>query len=411
MQIVLHARVPQKKKGLFLASRITIEQVIAALLAGVKGTPLERIAGSIQLQTPDHFVVTLHPAGGMVALRLMQDHVEVLVKTSDVGPGYHAFLVSLLESAAARLGVTWEWDDKAGYVQDRDFARLQDRMAGFLRDLSDAPDEHGGSDAELAGCRINLDFDLEEVEARESEVLTPLGPKSVDAVRRWRSSDVATLGPAGADFFAWWGEGFEGSFYRGLALYSLWSDIRWAYPIDPKEVELAKRTLKWCREAVDRGVIDPAIQPSIMTEIGDLILAKENRVHFPRPDGVGYRRRMMKKRLGRGWAITIPASLGTRVDPSEAATLVLMNHIVEIRIATGLTASRGPLQAGEIDKRDRQVEFQGETAIINVAGRVRWTSDTDAICLLTATLTDQRYLDLIARISDSLEYEPEEEAD
>jgi hypothetical protein len=408
MVLVLHARAPLKKKGLLLSSRITVEQVAAALLAGMKGTPLEALATSDKLRQPDHFAVTLHPAGGIVALRVMEDHVEVLVKTSDLGPGYHAYLVSLLESAAARLGVTWEWDDKTGYVQDRNFARLQTRMTEFLKDLARAPDEHGGSDAELAGCRINLGFDLEEIETDENEVLTPLGPKTVDEVRHWQSLDAAELARAAADFFPWWGQGFDGGFYRGLTLYSLWNDVRWAYPIDPKEVELAKRTLRWCKEAVDRGVVDPVLQPPVLNEVGDVILAKQDPVHFPDGKGVGYRRRMMKKRLGHGWALTIPASLGERGEPDDAQTLVLLNHVLEIRISMGIAASRRPLQPGEIDKRDSQVEFRGDVTIVNLAARALQTSDTDALCLLTATLQDDRYRDLTVQIVESLEYDAEE---
>jgi hypothetical protein len=409
MVIVLHARAPLKKRGLLLSSRITVDQVAAALLNGVKGTPLAPVAASQKLDLPDHFAVTLHPAGGLVALRVMADHVEVLAKTSDVGAGYHAFLVSLLESAARDLGVAWEWDDKSGYVQHRDFARLQTRMAEFLKDLAAAPEEHGGSDSELAGCRINLDSDLEEVEADETEVLTPLGPKPVDEVLGWRSLDGAALARAAEDFFAWPGQGFDGGFYRGLMLYSLWNDIRWAYPIDPKEVELAKRTLRWFKAAADQGVIDPTCQPAVMEEISALILAKEDRVHFPRRDGVGYRRRMMRKRLGHGWTMTIPASLGIRFDADAPQTLVLLNHILEIRISLALAKSRRPLQPGEIDKRDKQIEIRDETAILNLAARALHTSDTDALCILTATLKDDQYLELVAQIADSLEYEPEEE--
>jgi hypothetical protein len=190
MVIVLHARAPLKKRGLLLSSRITVDQVAAALLNGVKGTPLAPVAASQKLDLPDHFAVTLHPAGGLVALRVMADHVEVLAKTSDVGAGYHAFLVSLLESAARDLGVAWEWDDKSGYAQHRDFARLQTRMAEFLKDLAAAPEEHGGSDSELAGCRINLDSDLEEVEADETEVLSrsmKCWAGVASTVRRWHA--------------------------------------------------------------------------------------------------------------------------------------------------------------------------------------------------------------------------------
>jgi hypothetical protein len=118
---------------------------------------------------------------------------------------------------------------------------------------------------------------------------------------------------------------------------------------------------------------------------------------------------MMRQRLGHGWALTIPASLGIRADADDPKTLVLLNHILEIRVSTGIAASRRHLQPGEIHKSDKQVELQGKTAILNIAARALRTTDTDAICILTATLADDRYLDLVGQIGDSLEYEPEEE--
>lgn len=405
MEFVLHAHAPLKKKGLVFSSRVTVDQVAAALLAGVKGTPLEPLATSDRFRQAGHFAVTLHPVGGIIALRLMEDHVEVMAKTSDLGPGYHAFLTSLLESAAASLGITWEWDDKTGYVQDRNFVRLQARMTEFLKGLAGAPDAHGGSGAKLAGCRILLDL---EVESDQNEVLTPLGPKAVDEVLRWQSLDDTALGQAAADFFPWWGQGFDGGFYRGLALYSLWNDIRWAYPIDPNEVELAKRTLRWSKEAVDRGVVDAVFQPSVLNEVSDVILARENPRHFPDRKGIGYRRRMMRKRLGHGWALTIPASLGERIDAGDTKTLVLLNHVFEIRVAMGTTASRRRLQPGEIDTSDKQVEFIGDATVIKLAARVLHTNDMDAVCVMTAALRDDRYSNLAMEIVESLEHDAEE---
>jgi len=404
MEFVLHARAPLKRKGLIFSSRISVDQVADALLAGVKGTPLEPLATSDRLLQAGQLAVTLHPGGGIIALRVMEDCVEVLAKTSDVGPGYHAFLVSLLESAARSLGVAWEWDDKTAYAQDRDFVRLQTRMTEFLKGLAGAPDKHGGSGAKLAGCRILLGL---EVEADENEVLTPLGPKTVAEVLRWQSLDDAALSRAAADFFPWWGQGFDGGFYRGLGLYSLWNDVRWAYPIDPKEVELAKRTLRWCKEAVNHGFVDPAFQPSALNEVGDVILARENPRHFPDRAGIGYRRRMMRKRLGHGWVLTIPASLGERVDADDAKTLVMLNHVLEIRVSMGIATSRRPLQPGEIDRRDKQAEFIGKETIFRLAARAPHTSETDAICMLTVTLRDDRFKDLMLKIVESLEYDAE----
>src|SRR4051812_46920044 len=117
MGYLLKARAPLKKRGLLLSSRITLDQVAAAILDRVKGTPLESITTSVKPHA-NRRLITMHPGGAGLLLEETDGHVQIEAKTSILGPGYHAFLVSALESAESALGLRWEWHDEADYVRD-----------------------------------------------------------------------------------------------------------------------------------------------------------------------------------------------------------------------------------------------------------------------------------------------------
>ena len=410
MGIELQARSSLKKKGLIFSSTITIEQVAAALMAAAKGTPLEATTASRRLE--DGVSITFHPGGAPVDVRADREDVVIDVKTSLLGPGYHAFVVSALESAGSALGLRWQWDDEAGYVEDRDFAKLQACMTKLVKELAAAMRAHVGSDEELAGTRIFMDPDF-RVETYDNEVLTPLRPVSVDRFVSWQTLDDADLQTEATHFvYSWWGEGFDPWFFRGLALYSMWNDIRWAYPIDPKEVELAKRTLGWVKEAMKIGIIGEEFFPPVIEEISAVILAKEGPLHFPNAEGIGYRRRRMQLGLGRNWTVTIPASLGRRIEESDGqVSLVIENHVLDIRVTLGTAAAREDLDPDDIDIVQRLIKETDGLLVQHVIARTFQGGGRDAICELTLTLRDPRFKDLVQEIIDSVgfaETDPEE---
>jgi hypothetical protein len=409
MGYMLQVKAPVKK-GLLSFSRITADQVAAAIFDGIKGTPLEPLASREKLEG-NLFLITMHPAGDRLYVEEVRGRVEVEAKTSVLGPGYHAFLVSILESVQARLGLHWEWNDESGYVLDRDFGRLQANMAGFLKDLGGALLKAGETDEQAAGSSILMDPDC-EFEAYGDEILAPLGPLSVRELRRWQSLNEAEIDRVAAGFYPWWDQSFDGGFYRGLALYALWNDIRWAYPLDPKEVELAKRTLHWCKEAVNRGVVDAAFQPSVIAEISSVIMAEGPRLHFPKKGGIGYRRRTVQKRYGDGWTLAFPASLGERIEHKDRAPIyVLENHVLDIRLSLGRINSAGGLKPSEMEVKRQILENREDLFLVNILARKPESKEADAACLMTVTLQDTRLRNMVDQIIDSLDYTSPEHQD
>jgi hypothetical protein len=413
MGYFLRARAQLKKRGLLLSSRITLDQVVAAILDRVKGTPLESITTSVKPDQANSRLITMHPGGAGLLLEETDGHVRIEAKTSILGPGYHAFLVSALESAESSLGLRWEWHDEADYVRDHDFAGLQARMANLMKELAHAMRAQVGSDADVAGTQILMDLDF-QVEPHGDEVLTPLGPITVDRFLSWQRLDEKGLRTEATFFlYSWWSEGFDPWFYRGLALYSMWNDIRWAYPIDPNEVGLAKRTLGWVDEAMELGIIGPEFFPTVLEEITDVILAEEGPLHFPKSEGIGYRRRTAELRLGRNWKLTVPASLGRRIEEKDGNTsLVLENHVLHIRVTLGSAPARDDLDPSEIDVDRGIIADKDGLLVVNVTATASRGGDRDALCLMTVTVRDDRFRGLVEQIINSLEFtemdDPEE---
>ena len=63
------------------------------------------------------------------------------------------------------------------------------------------------------------------------------------------------LEDAARSYFLWWDQGFGASFYRGLALYLLWTDATWAAP--QSEEMRDKCESDSCPGATRRAVLVP----------------------------------------------------------------------------------------------------------------------------------------------------------
>ena len=88
--------------------------------------------------------VTLHPCEETVYFEQQGDVIICSAKTNSVGPGYHAYLVELVEKTGKDLGIKWNWDleegeeyyqDETGFYQKKNYKKLQLEMLGWLRAL------------------------------------------------------------------------------------------------------------------------------------------------------------------------------------------------------------------------------------------------------------------------------------
>jgi hypothetical protein len=130
------ASLRRKKAFGFLAAIVPPKEVADAIQGCARGTPLEPLTSLAELGDGSGYAVTLHPAAEALYLEADGETVTASAKTSNVGPGYHAFLVFVLDSVQASLGLKWEWaeeDDETGFARHGDFARLQAEMAKQFR--------------------------------------------------------------------------------------------------------------------------------------------------------------------------------------------------------------------------------------------------------------------------------------
>jgi hypothetical protein len=400
------ATLRRKKAFGLLAAMVPPKDVAAAIQGCTRGTPLEQLASLAELDEGHGYALTLHPAAEALYLEIDGETVTASAKTSNVGPGYHAFLVAALDSVQTAFGFKWEWreeDDETGFARHRDFVRLQSEMAkqfkAVSKVVSDRIATRGVTDVMLSmpvDCRIKT---------IEEEVLTPLGPVTPAELRRWGNLDGVELARAAATCSPWWGTGFDGSFYRGLALHSMWMDMRWATPLDDPERRTIQQTLAWCAEAA-RMQAAPPLPASAVRELRALLETPHLR-ELPREGGIGYRRRQKRVQLTGGWHLWVPGDLEEALE-DENTTVVLWNNDLTIR-GTSISATPkdgSDMRHAETTAVDTTHEFEptSEGFTLQVTAR-KLSAKGERVCLLTFWMSDAEQRGLAEQIAATLSHE------
>jgi hypothetical protein len=224
-------------------------------------------------------------------------------KTSTVGPGFHAWVVDLLNKVGAAAGLEWDWsEDEAAFSRDGDFAALQRSMAGLLRALAGAflDAAHG-----LGGVACNMPIGLYPQEEPIAFSYTPLGPRD----RAWweaarRGEELETLC---REFYPWWDREQDAAYWRKVGLGVMWVDVPWHPPDDEDE----DNTCRLALEAMERAAtLDPSM-PLPVDDIAELAAMldgedEDDAERPPRPGGVGYRRGLTRRVAPGGWSLLVP---------------------------------------------------------------------------------------------------------
>ena len=168
-------------------------------------------------------LLVLHPTAPAVEIRLGgSGKIRVQAVTTPAGPGYHQYLCGLFRRLTRDFAFEWIADDcidPTGYFAGRQRAPLEEH---FLRWLA----EECSRNPRSVGLSAYFSF--------PAEVLTPLGPRTVDWTRA-----VARDPLCGTDFFPWWSADLDHAFYRNRALGRLWCDFPWRPPLTETEGEEA----------------------------------------------------------------------------------------------------------------------------------------------------------------------------
>lgn len=404
------ASLRRKKAFGLLAAMVHPKEVADAIQGCARGTPLEPLTSLAELGDRSGYAVTLHPAAEALYLEADGETVTARAKTSNVGPGYHAFLVSVLDSVQASLGLKWEWaeeDDETGFARHGDFARLQAEIAKQFKAVSKVISEKIAS-RDLTGVMLSMPIDC-RIKMLGDEILTPLGPVTPAELRRWAGLEGAELMEAAAARSPWWGTGFDGSFYRGLALHSMWMDMRWAAPLDDAERHSIQQTLAWCAEAEGMQV-DPPLPASAVSELRAIMESLHLR-EVPAEGRIGYRRRQKRVDLTGGWRLWVPGDLEEALE-DENTTVAFWNKDLTIRGSSVSARSKDgsdmqhPGESAIETTREFGPGRDGEGFSLQVTAKGR-SMTGEHVCVVTFWMNDGGLRGLAEQIADTLSHEDE----
>lgn len=259
--------------------------------------------------------VRLHPAAEDVEfVDVGGRRLLVAASTSGAGPGYHAYLVDVLDDLSRYVPLEWapfgedqEYSDETGYFESRDFVELQHQMLLWLRALA----KHCADGEE--GIQVALPLTHQFV--APGFALTPMGVRD----RAWFQS-VSEDPRRGIDFFAWWERGKQAQYHLGLALSRMWTEVRWRLPDSDEERKVLSEVL----DALETSFkLDPSKEYpwAEWREILDLTErrgkvadhVRKRAVNSEAPS-IGYRRFPVRASLVGGWSIRLDGAMSEEWD-------------------------------------------------------------------------------------------------
>ncbi len=272
-----------------------------------------------QRSSPSHDVlyVNLLPCEENVEFRLADGRVACQAKTSTGGPGYHAYLVDVLDALRDRLGLDWRSEanaeDETGYLGHRAFPRLQAAMVEWLRGLGG----HLCERADEMDSPLLLGMSLDFRPVTEAFAASQMGEWPREWFERLVTADEPELGRLAEQFFPWWERGVTAKTLRGLGLARSWVDLRWVVPADDNERRLCESVLGCFVRA--RELDGSLALPEAEVQELAALLAPDAPLRAPRPEGVGFLRRSMSLPIPGGWSIDLPGYYGAQLEDDGGA--------------------------------------------------------------------------------------------
>ena len=233
--------------------------------------------------------------------------------TASGGPGYHAYVVGVLDGLAESMGFQWRSDgtdlfDETGYFEDRHFEAVQAEMLAWFRQVAGVVLKH----AREGATGLCLSLSIESPPVGDWFAAGPLGPLSLEELERVGRGDTAEVEAVARRFFPWWERGISASSLRGIALVQAWSTLLWVPPRNDDERTTCEGVLRLFERA---RAEDPEIQlPE--AEIAELRTLLEPEAPWKRPpsEGIGYRRGEVRHTLAGGWSLSAPGYLAIEWD-------------------------------------------------------------------------------------------------
>jgi hypothetical protein len=277
--------------------------------------------------------VSLHPAARPVRIQASDTGgLVVNAMTVPVGPGYHTFVVRLLERMGEDLSIAWTMPSAAAPAAtvggaEPDAAAISSDPTGMFmsRDRRDTERGHlawlrsalvAVRDARRQGTTgLHLGTPPGVRFAFDGAVATVLGPRD-DA---WLERALADPRVA-ADIWPWVADAMDARYFLERARTLMWTEVRWRPPTGVDEVALLDEILGILRRAyplepglawpwpeweelfVLRGQTDQATR-----QLLDRAAAVDKGARPPSEATIGYRRKPVTI-LHEGWALDVPGT-------------------------------------------------------------------------------------------------------
>ena len=282
-------------------------------------------------------------------LTVTQDGLEISAQTNVFGPGYHDYVINLLDEMTYKTRLSWVDDeddepDETGYWQHRNFQELQTSHADWLRLLISVILE---KDPENFGPPQKDRHQVPGLVCMSPNIL-PLGPQLVSMPLGPKSrEELEALKDDPSRFFIWWEKSIHPSFFRRnwqhpatfylkYALNFMWENINWLPPETDEEKQLIDQTLyylnlAWNSDPILNFPVAEWLEMASLT--GDELLVETLTHRFPdhqtRQPAIGYRRGQIEATCGGPWSLILPGTLHHQI--TEDNMMVWWNDEFKIK--------------------------------------------------------------------------------
>ncbi len=256
----------------------------------------------------NQLLVTIHPSEEPIYFEIEEDNYLLLsARTNSVGPGYHAYIVEIMDDLSKYLNLNWIWGDakeedvyfdETGYYKNRDFKLLQIEMLRWLRAISKHFNEEDTSNLKIS-LSLNSPNLLDEYYA-----ISPLGRWDKSWFDKTRNGELENLMNEGQQFFIWWNKEKDGAFYYKTTLALLNVECPWHSPIDDKE-RILYSSIDKCLINAQKNNIDLSLVKKDWRTIKSYLSNDQEETYFENTP-IGFRKHKMNFSLAGNWNIQIP---------------------------------------------------------------------------------------------------------
>jgi hypothetical protein len=314
--------------------------------------------------------VTLHPCEEPVYFEFFDNYLVCSAKTNSVGPGYHAYLVKLVERLGNDLKINWTWneeegevfyEDETGYYELRDYYSLQTEMVRWLRALCNSYRE----DPETSQIMVSMPGGYPRIKW-DYFALSPMGRWGKEWFEKVGALEPEDLHWAGKEFFIWWNEEPDVAFFKRTGIALLNVDCPWHYPTDDKEIKTLQ-LIDQCFEQARK--IDPFIElpDEDWSTIKNFLAESETDIS---DTGYGYRKELMTFDLAGNWMIDLQ---GTMYHTLDENTEVYYDHERTVRslayLFSGQEQSESEYAESFFDKNENAAGAEVVYSTTSLAGK------------------------------------------